>query len=85
MDWSALPISANSNTRTQLFTTPTLTPTGKNPTMSGRRKRNSASVLVSDVWMCVWDQENSEKTDVGVCRRVLDLGRYTWLNSVPSG
>ena len=38
-----------------------------------------------DVWMCVWDQENSEKTDVGVCRRVLDMRTYTWANSVPSG
>ena len=45
--------SANSNTRTQPFKTPTLTPTEKNPTMSDRRSRNSASVLVS---MCghVW-------------------------------
>ena len=34
---------------------------------------------------CVGDQENSEKTEVGACRRALDLGRYTWANSVPSG
>ena len=41
------PRSANSNTRSQPITTPTLTPTEKKPTMSGRRKRNSASVLVA--------------------------------------
>ena len=43
----------NSNTRTQPFTTPTLTSTEKNQTMSGWRERNSTSVLVT---MCghVW-------------------------------
>ena len=44
------------------------------------RVRSEHGVLV-----CVGDQENSEKTEVGACRRALDLGRYTWANSVPSG
>ena len=33
----------------------------------------------------VWGIENSEKTEVGVCRRALDLGRDTRANSVPRG
>ena len=30
-----------------------------------------------DVLVCVGDQENSEKTEIGACPRALDLGRYT--------
>ena len=35
-----------------------------------------------DVLVCAGDQENSEKTEIGACRRALDLGRYTRANSV---
>ena len=38
-----------------------------------------------DVSVRVERQENSEKTKVQPCRKALDLGRYTWANSVPSG
>ena len=38
-----------------------------------------------DVWVCVEGQENSEKTEVEACRRVLDMGRYLGANSVPIG
>ena len=46
----------------------------------GLRVRSEHGVLV-----CVGDQENSEKTEVGACRRALELGRYTRANSVPTG
>ena len=47
------PRCTDSDTRTQPFTTPMLTPTEKSQTMSGWRERNAASVLVT---MCgyVW-------------------------------
>ena len=40
--------------------------------LEGLRVRSGHDVLV-----CVGDQKNSEKTEVGACRRALDLGRYT--------
>ena len=46
----------------------------------GLRVRSEHGVLV-----CVGDQENSEKTEVGACRLALDLGRYKRANSVPTG
>ena len=46
----------------------------------GLRVRSERGVSV-----CVGDQENSEKTEVGVYRRALNLGRDTRANSVPSG
>ena len=44
----------------------------------GLRVRSEHGVLVRE-----GDLENSEKTEVGACRRALDLGRYTRVNSVP--
>ena len=73
------PRCTDPDARTQPFTMPMLTPTEKNQTMSGWRKRVSVSFLI------MGDQEKSEKTEVGACRRVLDLGRCTGANFVPSG
>ena len=39
----------------------------------------------ADVLVCVGDQEKSEKTEVGACRRAVDVGRYTLANSVTRG
>ena len=48
--------------------------------LEGLRVRSGHDVLVR-----VEDQENSENTEVGACRRAPDLGRYMRANSVTRG
>ena len=48
--------------------------------LEGLRVRSGHDVLV-----CVGSQEISEKTEVGACRRAVDLGRCTRANSVTRG
>ena len=61
-----LPRSANANTRTQPFTTPTFD-----------TDRKEANDVWYDVWACVEVQENSEKTEVEACRKALGLAKDT--------
>ena len=84
MSTPSLPRSEKSNTGTQPFRTPTLTPIEKKPTMSGRQEELRVR-FGYDVWACVEVQENSEKTEVEACRKTLHLGRYTRGNAVQSG
>ena len=52
---------------------PMLTPTEKDQRCLVGAGRVSVSRSEHGVLVCVGDQENSEKTEVGACRRALDL------------
>ena len=76
------PRSANANTRTQPFTTPTFDTDGKeaNDVWSAPEELRVRSGY--DVWACVEVQENSEKNEVEACRKALDLDRQNWFNGL---